>query len=364
MSQLFEDCQTCLPHQIEFVLEKAPEKPSFQLFRRVFGRVQPNAEWGFHPKADFKNWVLEKGTIITAIADSCRGFDYFNKKRCLRIVLSVFKTPSEMLAKDGGGRDALEIAIDNVDCVALDMFVEHLREYPCVFENYSVVDRILDRLLDDPPSHIADSVRKERIITYRRDLGHMVHTMLDAGDRGNSDNARSGLCARIVEHITNEFPILLIGFMQRGGSELLKEKFAHDVEELANAFMTTLCYCRDNERNEVFQAPLKKGLTKLLSTYFGVSFRRSEISDRLGAQMVLTPKRNQISLQGRHMGIRKGKQPEGTMSLRWPESDDVHGVKYLLDWNLYRKIIVTELRISSPTNTFPIPRLATVPIQY
>ncbi|OCL13494.1 hypothetical protein AOQ84DRAFT_225375 [Glonium stellatum] len=365
LAQCYLDQGASLPHQIEYLLKRSPRKPPFNLTRRVFGRVQPQANWGLHPAAELKNWSLEEGTIITATADACRAFDEFNKERCWRAVLSVFNSPSELLAKAEDGRDALEIAIDAVDRVTLDMLVKYLQKHPNVFVNYSVVDRIRDRLLADPPSHVADSVVKERVVSYRRDLGDMVNTMLSAGDNGIPINTRSDISERILEHVTNEFTILLVGFTQRGNGNISKDKFKSDMERFINAFMMALYSCQQSshEWNNVLEG-LKKGLTKLLSPYFGISFCRQEYLGRRAAKVELTSKKKSISPHNLHSVGWNSRQSEITIGAGNSELKNLRGIEPLLDWPLYRKTVVAELRIASPTNSLPLPNFANVPLQY
>ena len=310
IAQIFEDGRASLPQQIKFLLDQKQGKHAFNVLRRIFGRAQPQQESNRHPDAEYQNWRFEEHTIITATAQACTAFDFFNKKQCWLAVLEVFNDPGQILVKAKDGRDALEIAIDAADHDSLHLLVEQLRKHPKVIEDYTVIDRIRNLILTEPPPHVADSPMKESIISYRRDLGGMMRTMLDVGDRGRSH--RSDLCERILEIMTYEFPILAIGFSQRGSSHESMEQFMSDTEKFCNAFATTL-YCyrpRTAAARNTLMDSVETGMKLILSKYFEVQIQRWERVDQRGGKVTLTFKQMRPLMHTPLAAVENGKQPD------------------------------------------------------
>jgi len=388
-AQIFEDGRTSLPQQIKFLLDQRHRKPAFNVTRRIFGRIQRRPVLTLPSAAGFQDWILEEHTVITAMAEACRAFDDFNKKRCWLAVLEVFNTPEQILMKAGDGRDALEIAIDAADHVSLHMLVDRLKKHPKAFEDYTVIDRIRDIILAEPPPHVADSPMKKKIISYRCDLGDMMRTMLAAGDKGRND--RSDLCERILQIIIDEFPILATGFSQRGSGHESTKEFTSDAERFCNALVTAFYCCRHRTASawNTLVGRLETGMKMILSEYFEIQIQRWELVGQRGGRVVLTSKQIRPSLQTPRPVTEKGKQPDrnstqrltSTMSresqlsvtakvmeleqtrLRGKASTTSQEVKPLLDWNMYRKLVVTKIRASGPSPQ-TLPNFANIPAQY
>jgi hypothetical protein len=62
------------------------------------------------------------------------------------------------------------------------------------------------------PAYVLDAVLKERIFQERWSLANMMQVMIDARNRGTSEDLPWNIAERIIELITNEFLVLLLGF--------------------------------------------------------------------------------------------------------------------------------------------------------
>ncbi|KAF5257089.1 hypothetical protein FOXYS1_12400 [Fusarium oxysporum] len=376
LSQIFEDSRTCLPNQLEFLLEylhsakKEPmrghqqggstkvkmetESNYFVMKRRMFGRLQPYLDFSLRSNvtnAEFqvRDWTLEKHTLITATAEACKGFDNFNKRRCWRLILSIFNDPVRLLEKAESGEDALQICIRNGDYISLRLLVNCLKRD--VFDEYSVVDTIRDLILDDLPAYIADSPKKRLITAYRCDLGEMIKTMVDAGDTGR--NCRSDVGDKIVGVLDNEFPILAQGFSQRVHSPESIERFTQDSESFCNALLAALYSCPSGQHPSEVILGLDQGFRKILHPYFDLQIHWGMSRGFLAARVVLT-----LAI-GRDLPLlgRKDKLPQ-VHQIGYAETDSfkIRGPRPipLIDWNIFRKLIVLIVRSENP-DSMPLP---------
>ncbi|KAH7202689.1 uncharacterized protein BKA55DRAFT_547489 [Fusarium redolens] len=376
LSQIFEDSRTCLPNQLEFVLEylhftrkeamrghqqggstkvkMETESNRFVIKRRMFGRLQPSLDFSLrsnlsNPEFQVRNWTLEKHTLITATAEACKGFDNFNKRRCWRPILSIFNDPVALLEKAENGEDALQICIRNGDYISLGLLVNCLKRD--IFDEYTVVDTIRDLILDDLPAYIADSPKKRLIIAYRCDLGEMIKTMVDAGDTGRK--CQSDVGGKIVGVLDNEFPILAQGFSQRVHSPESIERFTQDSESFCNALLAALYSCPSIQHPSEVILGLDQGFRKILYPYFDLQIHWGMSRGFFAARVVLTP------VIGRDLQLlgRKDKRPQVHQIIcAETDSSQSRGPRPipLVDWNIFRKLIVLVVRSENPDG-MPLP---------
>lgn len=342
LAQLFEDGRTSLPQQIEFLVKNPSTAPPFRMKRRVFGPLThaPVHDFPFIGEGAEVNWQLETHTTITAAVEAARAFNTANKKRVLDAVLSVYNRPQQLLAKCGDGRDALQIAIDNVDVVTLRALVENLKKHPEVWETYTVSGRVRKLLLSETPKHIAFAPVKRRIIEYRCNLGKMMKILLEAGDQGVGRTHPSlKIEKRIIANIKNEFDILLLDVLQRGTTDDSMAQFRDDAETFLNAFMMALDTPSVYEVgfNESFEV-IKRYLTNLLEVHVHVSVKKKQSSDFLKARVKLTPKETAPPQQ-----VVKARSTTRTSQILTSSS----ACKPLIPFSVYREHVVNMLRDSA-----------------
>ncbi|KAF5704227.1 serine threonine kinase [Fusarium mundagurra] len=378
LSQIFEDSRTCLPNQLEFLLEHLhsarkeamreqqkgestkvdmeTESNHFIMKLRVFGRLQPSSSLYSSlnsnlssPECQLCNWTLEKHTLITATAEACKGLDNFNKRRCWRPILSIFNDPVTLLQKAENGEDALQICIRNGDYISLWLLVNCLKRD--IFDEYSVVDTIRDLILDDLPAYVAHSPKKRLIIAYRCDLGEMIKTMVGAGDTGRK--SRSDVCDKIVRVLDDEFPILAQGFSQRMHNPESIERFTQDSESFCNALLAALYSCPSQHHHPAVISGLEQSFQKTLHQYFDSRIHWGMSRGFLEARVVLTPV---IARNTQHVG-RKDKLPQSHL-IDYKEAGGSQNCRPrptpLIDWNVFRKLIVLVARVENPDG-LPLP---------
>lgn len=201
---------------------------------------------------------------------------------------------------------------------------------------------------------------KEAIISYRCDLGDMMRTMLAAGDKGRSDQPDP--CERILEIINDEFPILAMAFSQQCSGHESTKKFMSVTEKFCNALATALYCCRHvtaaawNTLVDSYETRMKL----ILSEHFEVQIERWEHISQRGAKVRLTFKQVRPLLYTPLVAAGNGKQQEESLS-RNLMCTAAQEVEPLLDWNLYRKLVVTKIRVGGPG---ALPNFSKVPTEY
>jgi serine/threonine protein kinase/ankyrin repeat protein len=347
-AQLFEDGRTSLPHQIEFLLRNPKNSQLFKIKRRVFTPFS-NAPMHDFPHIDEgadRNWHLETHTIITAAVDAARALNTTNKKRVLDAILSVYNSPQQLLEKCGDGRDALQMAIDNVDVVTLRALTEVLKKHPTVWKSYTLLDRVRKLLLSETPKNIACAPAKRRIIVYRCNLGKMIEILSEAGDQGTVRTHPSlKIEQRIFANIKNEFPILLLDVVQRGTTEQSMARFRDDAATFLNTFMMAL----DTSSVSVvsFQKNLeviKSTFTKLLGAYVDLNFEIKGTPSAPTARVKLSPKKIAPPQQAAKAG---SSARTGTAGLSSPPPTSSSTCKPLIPYPVYRGLVVRMLSKSA-----------------
>jgi hypothetical protein len=168
----------------------------------------------------------------------------------------------------------------------------------------------------------------------------MITIMRNAGDSGRTE--REDLLERVLEVIENEYPILVLGFQQRSEGLHTIQRFQEDVERFLNAFITTLYCCRTRAYWLQVLHGLEHGLQSLLSPYFIVEITHWESVHSRGAKLKLSV---------------KPKFAQGLDQAKVNKISSVHtgypgtsSAEPAVNWKLYRKVTVAEIRFREEAN--------------
>lgn len=277
LAQIFEDGLGHFASQLEFLLETFGKSLPFVLERSVFDCPSPpSTDLGVDlrtGRAGQTRWPVERGNILTAMSSACAGMEREERVRLWDPVLAVFGDASHLLAKSqrigarGDEQDALQIAIANADRVSARVLIEKMSEVGIFTTGeYSVIGQARGLLLGELPASIFDSPIRKRIVSFRLDLGAIIRLLLGAGDMGNGGEPRADMAERILEVLSTEFGILVVGFKQRGVSA--RDEFKQNAEDLCNAMATAVYDCLPGTQWAVVLDKLERGLSDLLSEQF------------------------------------------------------------------------------------------------